>query len=158
MPVLAALLIASPKVTAQGQTAADNSSTSGMDPVQIFDDYGVPQFENTVIYNEDGSYLKFETTDAIDPVTNESHKQITITSFNADGTPNDQIQMKEEENNGDGISYSVEPFSIATGENNETTVSSNDLKVKITFPADDKDSVYNKPEETLPTSRLPKKI
>ena len=146
MPVLAALLVASPKVTAQGQTTAENSSTKGMDPVQLFDDYGVPQFENTVIYNEDGSYLKFETTNATDPVSNESHKQITITSFNADGTPNDQIQMKEEENNGDGISYSVEPFSISTGENNETTVSSNDLKVKITFPADDKDSVYNKPE------------
>ena len=146
MPVLAALLVASPKVTAQGQTAADNSSTSGMDPVQIFDDYGVPQFENTVIYNEDGSYLKFETTDAIDPVTNESHKQITITSFNADGTLNDQIQMKEEKNNGDGISYSVEPFSIATGEGKNTTISSNDLKVKITFPAEEKDSVYNQPE------------
>ena len=146
MPVLAALLIASPKVTAQGQTAADNSSTSGMDPVQIFDDYGVPQFENTVIYNEDGSYLKFETTDAIDPVTNESHKQITITSFNADGTPSNHIQMKEEENNGEGISYSVEPFSIATGEGNNTTISSNDLKVKITFPTEDKDSVYNQPE------------
>ncbi|MBQ9509795.1 MAG: TonB family protein [Bacteroidales bacterium] len=146
MPVLAALLVASPKVTAQGQTTAENSSTKGTDPVQLFDDYGVPQFENTVIYNEDGSYLKFETTDAIDPVTNESHKQITLTSFNADGTANDQIQMKEEENNGNGISYSVEPFSISTGEDNETKISSNDLKVKITFPADEKDSVYNKPE------------
>ena len=78
MPVLAALLVASPKVTAQGQTAAENSSTKGTDPVQLFDDYGVPQFENTVIYNEDGSYLKFETTDAIDPVSSESHKEDSI--------------------------------------------------------------------------------
>ena len=146
MPVLAALLVASPKVTAQGQTTAENSSTKGMDPVQLFDDYGVPQFENTVIYNEDGSYLKFETTEVIDPATNESHKQITITNYNADGTLNDQIQMKEEENNGNGISYIVEPFSISTGEGNKTTVSSNDLKIKITFPAEEKDSVYNKPE------------
>lgn len=146
MPVLAALLVASPKVTAQGQTAAESSSTKGTDPVQLFDDYGVPQFENTVIYNEDGSYLKFETTDAIDPVTNESHKQITITSYNADGTPNNHIQMIEEGNNDDGISYSVEPFSVSTDEDNETKTSSNDLKVKITFPAETKDSVYNQPE------------
>ena len=146
MPVLAALLVASPKVTAQGQTAAENSSTKGMDPVQLFDDYGVPQFENTIINNEDGSYPKFETTDAIDPVTNKSHKQIAITNFNADSTPNNHIQMNEEKNSGDGNSYSVEPFSISTGENNKTKVSSNDLKVKITFPAEEKDSIYNKTE------------
>ena len=145
IPVLGALVAASPKVTAQKQTAAEGYPALGTE-IQLFDDNGVPQFQDTVIYSEDGSYLKFETTDAIDPISHELRKKITISTFNADGTLKDYVEMKEEGKNGDAISYSVAPFSISMGEDNKTTVSSNDLKINVIFPKEEKDSVYNQPE------------
>ena len=115
LPVLAILLIANTKVAAQEKKAVDNPITIEMGQFEIFDDNGAPiQLRDTVIYNEDGSSIKFHSSDAHDPITGEPCKKLTVTSYNADGTEN-SFFITETEKRGDTARYSIEPFSISEG-------------------------------------------
>ena len=144
IPVLAVLLVANTKVTAQEKTAVDNNPklTIEMGEFEVFDDDGTPlQFKDTVVYNPDGSYIKCDVTDAFDPLSGEPCRKMTITTFNADETPNNNFNIKETYRHGDTVGYMVEPFSISLGEGHATKISSDDLKVKIV--PKDTDSIYN---------------
>jgi TonB family protein len=113
LPVLAVLLIANTKVAAQEKKAVDNPITIEMGQFEIFDDDGAPiQLRDTVIYNEDGSSIKFQSSDALDPITGEPCKKLTVTSYNADGTEN-SFFITETEKRGDTARYSIEPFTIS---------------------------------------------
>lgn len=143
LPVLALLLIVNARVTAQEKSPVDDPSrlTIEMGEFEIFDDDGTPlQFKDTVIYNPDGSYIKCEVTDAVDPLSGEPCRKMTITTFNADETPNYNFNIKEMDRHGDTVSYMVEPFSISLGEGHDTKISSDDLKVKIV--PKETDSIY----------------
>lgn len=115
IPVLAVLLIANTKVTAQEQS--DQPIVVEMGKFEINDDNGNPIiFRDTVIYNEDGSYVQCITSDSdvIDPKTGKPLKKITITTHNADGTPNGNMDLHWEID-GDKAVYSAEPFSLTEG-------------------------------------------
>ena len=121
LPVLSVLLIANTKVTAQEQKAADKPITVEMGKFEIRDDNGYPfQLKDTVIYNEDGSYVKCVTSDSdvLDPDTSEPLKTMTITTHNADGTPHGNMRLHWEVDD-DLAQYLAEPFSI-TEESLET--------------------------------------
>ena len=120
LPVLAILMIANTKVTAQDASkklnnrAVDKPITVEMGRFEIFDDDGAPmQLKDTVIYADDGSYVKFETSDGFQPETGEPCKKLTVTSYNADGTPCNNFFITETERRGDTSTYSIEPFSIS---------------------------------------------
>jgi len=114
LPVLAILMIANTKVTAQEQKAVDKPITVEMGRFEIFDDNGTPlQLKDTVIYAEDGSHVKFETSDGFQPETGEPCKKLTVTSYNADGTPCNNFFITETERRGDTSTYSIETFSIS---------------------------------------------
>ncbi len=120
LPVLAILMIANTKVTAQDASkklnnrAVDKPITVEMGRFEIFDDDGAPmQLKDTVIYSDDGSYVKFETSDGFQPETGEPCKKLTVTSYNADGTPCNNFFITETERRGDTSTYSIEPFSIS---------------------------------------------
>ena len=139
LPVLAILLVANTKVTAQEQKADDKPITVEMGKFEIYDDDGNPfQLSDTVIYNEDGSYVKCESTDGVDPKTGESCKKFKITTHNADGTPNGSIMNLRWETDGDVTQYTAEPFSI-TEESLETLLGG--LSTLADAPVND--SVYN---------------
>ena len=113
LPVLAILMIANTKVTAQEKKAIDNPITIEMGQFEIFDDDGAPiQLRDTTIYNEDGSTVKVQVSDAFDPYTGEPCKKITVSSYNTDGTEN-SFFITETEKRGDTARYSIEPFSIS---------------------------------------------
>jgi len=117
LPVLAVLLIANTKVTAQEQQPEKKQINVEIGQFEIFDDFGNPMnLTDTIIYNEDGSYIQFKTTEAPDPITGEMRNKITATCCNADGTPNENIKftLSEIEKHGDTMLYSVEPFSISS--------------------------------------------
>lgn len=121
LPVLAVLMIANTKVTAQEQKAADKPITVEMGKFEIRDDNGYPfQLKDTVIYNEDGSYVKCVTSDSdvLDPDTSEPLKTMTITTHNADGTPHGNMRLHWEVDD-DLAQYLAEPFDI-TEESLET--------------------------------------
>ena len=114
LPVLAILMIANTKVTAQEQKAVDKPITVEMGRFEIFDDDGAPlQLKDTVIYADDGSYVKFETSDGFQPETGEPCKKLTVTSYSADGTPCNNFFITETERRGDTSTYSIETFSIS---------------------------------------------
>ena len=120
LPVLAILLIANTKLTAQEQNSNDKPITVEIGAFELYDDDGFPiQLKDTVIYNEDGSYFQCVATDGIDPKTGELCKKFKITTHNADGTPNGSIMNLRWERDGDVVQYTAEPFSI-TEESLET--------------------------------------
>jgi TonB family protein len=115
VPVLAILMIANTKVTAQEQQPEKKQINVEIGQFEIFDDNGFPMdLTDTIIYNEDGSYVHFKTTEAPDPMTGELRSKITATSCNADGTPNENIKftINAIEKHGDTTMYTVEPFTL----------------------------------------------
>ena len=120
LPVLAVLLIANTKVTAQDASTKlsnqtiDKPITVEMGQFEIFDDDGAPmQLRDTVYYADDGSYVKFETSDSFQPESGEPCKKVTVTSYDADGTLRNNFFICETEKRGDTVRYSIEPFSIS---------------------------------------------
>ena len=114
LPVLAFLLIANTKVSAQEKKAVDKPITVEMGQFEIFDDDGTPiQLIDTVFYADDGSYVKFETSDGFQPETGEPCKKLTVTSYDADGTPRNNFFITETERRGDTSTYSIEPFTLS---------------------------------------------
>ena len=120
LPVLAILLIANTKVTAQdastklGNQAVDKPITVEMGQFEIFDDDGTPmQLKDTLIYSDDGSYVKFETSDGFQPETGEPCKKLTVTSYDADGTQRNNFFITETERRGDTSTYTIEPFTLS---------------------------------------------
>ena len=113
LPVLAILLIANTKVTAQEQKVVDKPITIEMGQFEIFDDDGAPiQLKDTVIYGEDGSSIKLQSSNAFDPITGDPCKKLTVTTINLDGTEN-SFFITETEKNGDTSRYQIETFSLS---------------------------------------------
>ena len=115
LPVLAVLMIVNTKVAAQEQQPEKKQINVEVGQFEIFDDNGFPMdLTDTIIYNEDGSYVQFKTTEAPDPMTGEMRSKITATSCNADGTPNENIKftINAIEKHGDTTMYTVEPFTL----------------------------------------------
>ena len=133
LPVLAVLLIANTKVTAQEQKSDDKLFTVEFGQFEIFDDDGFPmQLKDTVLYNDDGSYFKFETSDALDPISGEMRKKVTVTSFNADGIPSNNFKINEVEKHGDTTTYAIDPFTISADKFNIFKITSDeDINVKV---------------------------
>ena len=70
LPVLAILMIANTKVAAQEQQLEKKQINVEIGQFEIFDDNGFPMdLTDTIIYNEDGSYVHFKTTEAPVPMT-----------------------------------------------------------------------------------------
>lgn len=118
LPVLAFLMIANTKVTAQEQKAVDHTLKVSISPFEVFDDDGAPMqlIKDTIFYEDDGTYVKFETSDGFQPETGEPCKKLTITSYNADGTPRNNFFITETERRGDTSTYSIEPFTFTLSE------------------------------------------
>ncbi len=114
LPVLAILLIANTKVTAQEKKAVDKPITVETGRFEIFDDDGAPmQLKDTVFYADDGSYVKFETSDGFQPESGEPCKKLTVTSYDADGNQRNNFFITETERRGDTSTYTIEPFTLS---------------------------------------------
>ncbi|MBR5911171.1 MAG: M56 family metallopeptidase [Bacteroidales bacterium] len=118
LPVLAVLLIANTRVTAQEQKAVEHTFKVSISPFEMLDDDGAPMqlMKDTIFYDDDGSYFKFETSDSFQPESGEPCKKLTITSYNADGTPRKNFFITETERRGDTSTYSIEPFTFTLSE------------------------------------------
>ena len=149
LPVLAVLLIANTKVTAQ-EKKTENVFTVQFGDFELFNDDGTQmQSKDTVIYYEDGTYTKFESTEAVDPFTGELRKTFTVKNYTAEGTPNPNIDftIREVEKHGDTMMYSMDPFTISGDIVNKLKnkiMTDEDIDVKVTeVGCVDNDTVYN---------------
>ena len=141
LPVLAFLLIANTKVTAQEQKAVEHTFKVSISPFEVFDDDGAPMqlIKDTIFYDDDGTYVKFETSDGFQPETGEPCKKLTITSYNADGTPRNNFFITETERRGDTSTYSIEPFTF--------TLSEHLFEQLLDIATSEEDTVYQIVEE-----------
>ena len=142
LPVLAVLLIANTKVTAQEQKAEKIDIKVEMGWFEIYDDFGNPlNLTDTIIYNEDGSYVQFKTTDALDPISGEMRNKTTVTCYNAEGTSSQDIQFRISamETHGDTTMYHVDPFTLST----------DNFKLKILTTEDNPVQVLEKDNDTV---------
>lgn len=149
MPVLAILMIANTKVTAQ-EKKTENVFTVQFGDFELFNDDGTQmQLKDTVIYYEDGTYTKFESSEAVDPFTGELRKTFTVKNFTAEGTPNPNINftIREVEKHGDTMMYSMDPFTISGDIVNKLKnkiMTDEDIDVEVTeVGCVDNDTVYN---------------
>jgi TonB family protein len=142
VPVLAVLMIANTKVTAQEKTTESKRITVEMGQFEIYGDDGFPiQLKDTIIYNEDGSYVKCVTSDSdvLDPNTGEPLKKMTITTHKADGSPAVNMDLHWEMH-GDTALYTAEPFSISGDKFRFDVIPGEDNPVQII--RNDNDSIY----------------
>ena len=141
LPVLAILMIANTKVTAQEQKADEHTFKVSISPFEMFDDDGAPMqlMKDTIFYDDDGSYFKFETSDSFQPESGEPCKKLTITSYNADGTPRKNFFITETERRGDTSTYSIEPFTF--------TLSEHLFEQLLDIATSEEDTVYQIVEE-----------
>ena len=117
LPVLALLMIANTKVAAQEQQSDRQDIRIEIGQFEIYDDNGLPMnLSDTTIYNEDGSYIRFETAEAPDPISGEMRNRVSVVCYNADGTLNEDFQfhLTAMETHRDTTLYTVEPFSISS--------------------------------------------
>ena len=148
LPVLAILMIANTKVAAQEQQPEKKQINVEIGQFEIFDDNGFPMdLTDTIIYNEDGSYIHFKTTEAPDPITGEMRSKITATSCNADGTPNENIKFTFNaiEKHGDTTMYTVEPFTLDADKFKLSIQTTEDNPIRII--RNNNDSIYQTVEE-----------
>ena len=153
LPVLAILLIANTKVTAQEQKSdaiKKDVLTIQMGDFELFNDDGTQmQLKDTVVYYEDGTYTKFESSEAVDPFTGELRKTFTVKNYTAEGTPNPNIDftIREVEKHGDTMMYSMDPFTISGDIVNKLKnkiMTDEDIDVEVTeVGCVDNDTVYN---------------
>ena len=110
-------------------------------PFEVFDDDGAPMqlIKDTIFYEDDGTYVKFETSDGFQPETGEPCKKLTITSYNADGTPRNNFFITETERRGDTSTYSIEPFTF--------TLSEHLFEQLLDIATSEEDTVYQIVEE-----------
>ena len=115
LPVLALLMIANTKVAAQ-EKKTENVFTIQFGDFELFNDDGTQmQLKDTVVYYEDGTYTKLESSEAVDPFTGELRKTFTVKNYTAEGMPNPNIDftIREVEKHGDTMMYSMDPFTIS---------------------------------------------
>ena len=148
LPVLAILLIANTKVTAQ-EKKTENVFTVQFGDFELFNDDGTQmQLKDTVIYYEDGTYTKFESSEAVDPFTGELRKTFTVKNYTAEGTPNPNIDftIREVEKHGDTMMYSMDPFTISGDIVNKLKnkiMTDEDIDIEVTeVGCVDNDTVY----------------
>ena len=136
LPVLAVLLIANTKVTAQEKDVEKTPIMVEMGKFDLYSDEGSPlPLKDTIIYNEDGSYVKCTTSDAIDPISGETRKKLTITTHNADGTPNKDMLLHWDIDE-DVAKYGIEPKGSLQA-----------FKMNIQALVDAVDTIYNSVEQ-----------
>ena len=143
LPVLAVLLIANTKVAAQEQQSDKKDINIEIGWFEIYDDNGLPMnLSDTTIYNEDGSYIRFETTEAPDPISGEMRSKTTVVGYNSDGTLNENFQfhLSAMEKHGDTTMYTVDPFTLSADNFNLKILTTEDNPVQIMEK--DPDTVY----------------
>ena len=148
LPVLALLMIANTKVAAQEQQSEKKQINVEIGQFEIYDDFGNPMnLTDTIIYNEDGSYVQFKTTEAPDPISGEMRNKITATSCNPDGTPNENFHftINAIEKHGDTTLYTVEPFTLNAENFRLSIQTTEENPVQIVEKSND--SIYNVVEQ-----------
>ena len=113
LPVLAVLLIANTKVAAQEQKVNPNPPVDA-DTYQIvmyeYDDSDRIPINDTIVYNEDGSYTEIKREKEVDPNTGDPRTKISLSTYDKDGNPITGFHINTEPGHGDTSAYRITPM------------------------------------------------
>ncbi len=113
LPVLAILMIANTKVTAQEKQVNPNPPVD-TDTYQIvmyeYDDEDRIPVNDTVMMNEDGSYTEIKREPEVDPETGKMRTKVSFATYDKEGKPAPGgFHIKSEPGEGDGVVYHITP-------------------------------------------------
>ena len=113
LPVLAILMIANTKVTAQEKQVNPNPPVD-TDTYQIvmyeYDDEDRIPVNDTVLMNDDGSYTEIKREPDVDPETGEKRTKVSFATYDKDGNPAPGgFHIKSEPAEGEGVVYRIKP-------------------------------------------------
>ena len=113
LPVLAILLIANTKVTAQEKQVNPNPPVD-TDTYQIvmyeYDDEDRIPVNDTVLMNDDGSYTEIKREPDVDPETGEKRTKVSFATYDKDGNPvPGGFHIKSEPGEGEDVVYRITP-------------------------------------------------
>ena len=113
LPVLAILMIANTKVTAQEKQVNPNPPVD-TDTYQIvmyeYDDEDRIPVNDTVLMNEDGSYTEIKREPEVDPETGKMRTKVSFATYDKDGKPAPGgFHIKSEPGEGDDVVYRITP-------------------------------------------------
>ena len=113
LPVLAILLIANTKVTAQEKQMNPNPPVDA-DTYQIvmyeYDDADRIPINDTVVMNDDGSYTEVKREPEKDPETGKMRIKVSLATYDKDGNPAPGgFRIKSEPGRGDEVVYRIMP-------------------------------------------------
>ncbi len=113
LPVLAILLIANTKVTAQEKQVNPNPPVDA-DTYQIvmyeYDDADRIPINDTVVMNDDGSYTEVKREPEKDPETGKMRIKVSLATYDKDGNPAPGgFRIKSEPGRGDEVVYRIMP-------------------------------------------------
>ena len=113
LPVLAILMIANTKVAAQEQKVNPNPPVDA-DTYQIvmyeYDDSDRIPINDTIVYNEDGSYTEIKREKEVDPNTGDPRTKISLSTYDKDGNPITGFHINTEPGHGDTSAYRITPM------------------------------------------------
>ncbi len=113
LPVLAILLVANTKVTAQEKQMNPNPPVDA-DTYQIvmyeYDDADKIPINDTVVMNDDGSYTEVKREPEVDPETGKMRIKVSLATYDKDGNPAPGgFHIKSEPGQGDDVVYRITP-------------------------------------------------
>ena len=113
LPVLALLMIANTKVTAQEKQVNPNPPVD-TDTYQIvmyeYDDEDRIPVKDTVLMNDDGSYTEIKREPEVDPETGKMRTKVSFATYDKDGNPAPGgFHIKSEPADGDDVVYRITP-------------------------------------------------
>jgi len=113
LPVLAILLIANTKVTAQEKQVNPNPPVD-TDTYQIvmyeYDDEDRIPVNDTVLMNDDGSYTEIKREPDVDPETGKKRTKVSFATYDKDGNPAPGgFHIKSEPGEGEDVVYRITP-------------------------------------------------
>ncbi len=140
LPVLAVLVVANTNATAKEQNVGDLlvNALEGITEIYEVNDGNV-QLSNidTLIRHDDESYRTYKTVEESDPVSGDTHKNLLVTSYNADGKQLSNIQINgidANETQEDTQISTTEDANLDVPQSNDSIYGAGDVEVMPEFP------------------------
>lgn len=140
LPVLAVMVVANTNATAKEQNVGDLLANALEGIAEVYEANGESNpLSNidTLMQHQDGTYSTYKTIETPDPVSGDTHKNLIVTSYNADGKELSNLQINGIEANEpqeDAQIADAEDVNLEIPESNDSIYEAGDVEVMPEFP------------------------
>ena len=140
LPVLAVLVVANTNATAKEQNVGDLLVNAFEGIAEVYEANGESNpLSNidTLLQHQDGTYSTYKTIETPDPVSGDTHKNLIVTSYNADGKELSNLQINgidANETHDDTQNAVAEDANLDVPQSNDSIYEAGDVEVMPEFP------------------------